>query len=249
MPRGLFFDKTYGNLLKVKCFFSLKILALFLTCADWSVWKHSLLFSWLQITELVSSFKEFCLDVISLVLSGEKLGSSTQTSMYRLVSCDHSDVMVLNQPSSQSLWIPGSTSCTPSITSPRFSSLRHWWTSLIIIQNTAGKVVYRSHTYFRPLPHVRSQHSQGVQCGDVLILYKMIWQDVRGAVDKTHAVSANGVGHSLGGGATMYSDYCSPPTPVQKIKILLQGLYAAKTLENVAKYISRDPRLPKFLDK
>lgn len=44
--------------------------------------------------------------------------------------------------------------------------------------------------YNNRLNDVGSKHeaSQGVQCGDVAILYKMIWQDVRGAVDFIHEV-------------------------------------------------------------
>ena len=32
----------------------------------------------------------------------------------------------------------------------------------------------------------RLSGNEGVQCGDVAILYKMIWQDVRGAMDWVH---------------------------------------------------------------
>ena len=45
------------------------------------------------------------------------------------------------------------------------------------------------------LPNPRSpsrlEDSRGVKCGDVVILYKMIWQDVREAVEYIHKVPAS----------------------------------------------------------
>ena len=127
--RGLFFDKTYGNLLKVRPIPSLPP-SIFIPgfCRLISLEIFSLVF--MASNHLIRKF--FCSinnqsHVHFSLLSGERSESCIPINMYRLVVLYqqwNNGIDVISPLPSH--WIPGYISCTPFTTSLRYSSLQLW---------------------------------------------------------------------------------------------------------------------------